>query len=179
MINKKKPVFALLLAIGTIVIPAHAARVLREDAPHQHGTGKLQIVANRDELQIALDVTAADVLGFEHAPRNTKEGEAAEKTFASLRDAPRAFALSKKAGCSLKDAKAEQGPENGARMDGKAHSDVSARYRYTCKNIEALRAIDVKLFSLFPKIKRLRVELTGRNTEVMTQVTRKRTRVAL
>ncbi|MFL6648167.1 MAG: DUF2796 domain-containing protein, partial [Sulfurifustaceae bacterium] len=147
-------------------------------APHQHGVGRLKIAVARGELQITLDITAADVLGFERAPRNAREGEAVEKAFTTLRNGPRVFALSNKAGCALRDAKAERGQENGSQADGKVHSDISATYRYTCNQIESLRGIDVKLFSLFPKIRRLKVELAGRNTEVMTQVTRKHTRIA-
>lgn len=176
---KKQTVLALLLAIGIVFVPAHGARPLREDAPHQHGVGKLKIAVVRGELQISLDITAADVVGFEHAPRSAREGEALEKALTTLRNAPRLFALTKKAGCTLRSAKGERSPENGAQTDGKVHSDINANYRYTCNQMESLRGIDVKLFSLFPKIRRLNVELTGRNTEVMTQVTRKHTRIAL
>lgn len=162
-----------------MLVPAHAARVLHEDAPHQHGVGKLKIAVVRDELEIALDVTAADIVGFEHAPRNAREAEAVEKALTTLRNAPRVFALTKKASCTLRAAKTERDQENGAQTDGKVHSDINATYRYTCNQIESLRGIDVKLFSLFPKIRRLKVEMTGRNTEVMTQVTRKHTRIAI
>lgn len=169
----------LLFVSVVAFVPAHAARVLREDAPHQHGVGKLQIVLDRDDLHITLETTTADIVGFEHAPRNAKEGEALEKALATLRDAPRVFALSKKAGCALREAKAERGPETAAYAGEKVHSDIRTNYRYACKNVESLRAIDLKLFSLFPKIRRVRVELKGRDTEVVTQATRKRTRIPL
>lgn len=91
---------ALLLACTMAAIPA-AAVDHREHGAHVHGIGQMNVVLDGNTLAIELDSPAANLVGFEHAPRDEAEEAVLEQAVARLRDAAALFALPAAAQCQI------------------------------------------------------------------------------
>jgi hypothetical protein len=158
------------MALVTMALGA-GANEHREHGAHVHGVGQLNAVLDGTTLEIELDSPAANLVGFEHAPRNDEEHARYDKTFAQLRQGEVLFILPVAAGCRLDSVNlTEEGvadPKAEHHHDGDeaehSHSDINGYYRFHCAKPEALNAIEVHLFELFPATKSLEVQSIGPN----------------
>jgi len=78
----------------------------REHGAHEHGRGMLDIVAEGEELVVEFRIPAANVVGFEHAPRDDAEREAVRKASETFRDPASVLALPAEAECEVEEAEA-------------------------------------------------------------------------
>ena len=90
---------ALLLACTMAAMPAAAEH--REHGAHVHGIGQMNVVLDGTTLAIELDSPAANLAGFEHAPRDEAEEAVLEQAVARLHDAAALFALPPAAQCQI------------------------------------------------------------------------------
>jgi hypothetical protein len=159
----------------------------REHGAHVHGVASLNVAVDGDKLLIELDSPAANLVGFEHAPRDDAQREAVDKAKAQLADGAALFVPDAQAGCALESygvdmALAKHGDHGHAHddehnhdadhahahgedeaheahaHDADVHSDVHAEYTFTCAEPQALKTLDVRLFDAFPGTERLRVQ---------------------
>jgi hypothetical protein len=157
MINRHTPLQALLLLASALTaMPTTAEH--REHGTHVHGSGQLNVVLDGTTLEIELDSPAANLVGFEHAPRNADERGQLEQAMARLHDTAALFTLPAAAGCQLQEVKVA---EEGAGEEEGGHGDINALYRFTCNTPSALRGIELRLFELYPLTERLAVQLIG------------------
>lgn len=113
------------LALTSIVVVGLAAPAFAQDArrqleAHSHGEGRLAIAIDGARVEMELEAPAQDIVGFEHAPGNTRQRTAiadAKKRLAKLSDV---LVLSSDAGCKLTSAKVEV--TGAAAGKGKGHS---------------------------------------------------------
>ena len=141
-------------------------------SPHVHGVGQLDVAFETGELQIELRSPAADVVGFEHAPRTPEQRAALEQAMDRLEQGADLFALPPAADCRLAQAQArsphgsdaegqghddhhDHGHDHGHHDGG--HSEIEALYRFRCA--AAPRWVDVRLFEAFPGMQRLNVQV--------------------
>ena len=111
--------FAVLItAFG--LIAASASAETRQHGAHVHGEGKLNIALADKELHMELESPAANVVGFEHAPRDAEQEQAVRKAEERLKDGETLFVLTPKAGCRLAEAGAEQ---IGEEHEGEEHHE--------------------------------------------------------
>ncbi len=145
----------------------------REHGAHEHGHGVLEVVAESDELVIALRIPAVNAVGFEHAPSTAQQHQLAEETIARFRLGEQLFVASSAAGCRLVDAGVELAgmeEEHGGAHEGEEHeknahaspdhdaqaeegehaqedhSELHAEYHFRCANLARLEAIEVRVF---------------------------------
>ncbi len=152
---------------------AAGANEHREHAAHVHGVGQLNAVLDGTTLEIELDSPAANIVGFEHAPRNDAEHARYKQVFAQLHQGEALFVLPVAADCRLDSVNLTE--EGAADPEAKAehhhdddeaehsHSDINGYYRFRCAKPEALNAIEVRLFERFPATKSLEVQTIGPN----------------
>lgn len=166
---------------------------------HQHGSGLLQLVLADHGFAAELTLPAADLVGFEHQPRNDGERAALSLAIALLETPDAVLTASKAAGCSAsllavesplltaattkQPAGAEQHDDHQAHAqhadDGhghddataQAHNDVLARYRYSCSNMQALTAIDLQLFQQLKGLQRVELQWLSANSSGSSQLT--------
>lgn len=93
----------VLFAVAAQASDAHDAEARRHHDSHVHGQGELSVATDGDQLQINLKAPAADLLGFEHAPRNKEEMGAVAALKTQLKDMDALFALGGEARCALND----------------------------------------------------------------------------
>ena len=99
---------ALVLAgaILTGVALAASEGEHREHEAHEHGRGMLDIVAEGEELVVEFRIPAANVVGFEHAPRDDAEHEAVRKAAETFRNPASVLVLPAEAECEVEEAEA-------------------------------------------------------------------------
>ena len=78
----------------------------REHEAHEHGRGMLDIVAEGEELVVEFRIPAANVVGFEHAPRDDAEHEAVRKAAETFRNPASVLVLPAEAECEIEEAEA-------------------------------------------------------------------------
>lgn len=139
--------------------------------PHEHGVGQFNIVLDGNDLMLELLAPAGDIVGFEHMPVTVKERMAVRRVMVELAKAERHFALPAAAGCKLTAAEVDgeqmeaighkhdhdhaHGHGSGAH-DVHEHAEYHAVYRYTCRQPQALNAVEVKLFAHYKSLGKLR-----------------------
>ena len=96
----------LACAILTGVASAASEGEHREHEAHEHGRGTLDIVAEGEELVVEFRIPAANVVGFEHAPRDDAEHEAVRKAAEVFRDPASVLVLPAEAECEVEEAEA-------------------------------------------------------------------------
>jgi len=73
----------------------------REHGAHEHGRGTLDIAVEGEELVVEFRIPAANVVGFEHVPRDDAEREAVQQALAPFQDAASLLVPSAEAECEL------------------------------------------------------------------------------
>lgn len=147
---------ALFLALA---VPAPAS--LAEGA-HQHGVARLDVALDGQQLVIALESPLANLLGFEHAPRNDRQRAAVKKMEAALQAAD-VFQPDAAAACTLSHVRVDHPFKGAAPADqGKAqHNDADVTWTFACARPDALKQIAVGLFDRFPQLAKLKAQLAG------------------
>ena len=168
----------LLLVLPLLLSPlAVAAEHEHEHAHtslgrHEHGVGELDVALEGGALELELRSPAANLLGFEHAPRSAEERRRIARLREQLGRPQALFVLPTAADCRLADqqldsplfAATDHAHDEHDEHDehGDAHSEIHARYRFDCRAPAALDALELgPLFARFPATLRLQVQLIG------------------
>jgi hypothetical protein len=161
-----------VLALGCGTLQAHGA--------HEHGVAEMDVAQDGTELQIELSTPAANLIGFEHPPRNAREQAILRDAVTALEQGGGLLAPSAAAACTLRDARIlsallSTGDDGHEHDDGDhdhspdddhdhddhdhAHADVFVAWRFDCATPAALRELDARgLFTRFPGTETLRVQ---------------------
>ncbi len=138
---------------------------------HAHGAAHLDAVLEGRTLELALRSPAANLLGFEHAPRSAEEKARVSVARAQLQQPAALFGLGE-TGCAMTEQKLESPLFEAAShshahrhgQDNDQHSDIHAHYRFDCAGPDALQRLDLSaLFRQFPAIETIQVQLIGPN----------------
>lgn len=129
---------------------AHASDDHRHRDAHVHGHTELNIALDGRWIYLELHSPAANIVGFEHAPRSEAEHKAQAQALAELREGETLFAF-EGAHCKLEGVEVEHETEH------EGHADVEAFYRFRCDAAPEL--IQVKLFQRFPGTEEIKMQL--------------------
>jgi hypothetical protein len=196
------PASALAAALSLVppVVPADDAHAHREHGPHEHGVGSLNLVVDGSVVEIELESPAANILGFEHAPKDEAERAALDRAVLALKDGERLFGFPAEAGCRLTRSSvsstllgdepaaaehAEHGDSPAAESDHDAgheretHADLDADYRFECQNAARIGPVEVRLFEAFPGTLRLRVQFATAKGQGAVELTAAGARIDL
>jgi hypothetical protein len=69
--------------------------------------------------------------------------------------------------------------EHGEADEHERHSEFKAEYHFVCKTPDKLSQIDVKLFSIFPGIEHIEVQLLSKTKQTAMELTAKKNKIAL
>jgi hypothetical protein len=174
---------------------------------HVHGIAHLNVALEGKNLYMEFASPAANIVGFEHAPKNQAERDAVESAQNTLKNAEAVFKLPPAAGARLVEASvvseaehdthhdAEHDHEGEGRHEDKAgkdhehhdadehgsetHSDFRAVYRFSCQNPDKLATIEVRLFELFPGIEEIEVQILTETKQTAMELTAKKPKIRL
>lgn len=106
----------LLFALSLTFLGGWCAQLIageyghREQGVHQHGVGGLNVAVEADAVHFELITPAANIVGFEHAPRHAEEEAALRAAVEKLKAGDELFSLSPGARCELAEADVRQSP---------------------------------------------------------------------
>ncbi len=138
--------------------------------PHVHGVAALDVAIDGSTLVVRVDMPLDGLVGFERAPRNAAEQRAAAQALARMRDAAawlqpdaaarcRPTAIDVRAPVLETGAAASAPPTTSGTDDG--HADLEAEIRFDCDQPARLTSLRVGLADLFPRVRRIDVQVAG------------------
>ncbi len=163
-----------LLAFGTSAA-AHEA--------HVHGIAHMNLLVEKQAVEIELVSPLANVLSFEHEPETDGQKQEVRDMAAIMRNADKLFILPADAQCEVKEVSMSSeviSPEllsaevekerqsshkhNGHSHDGgheeeHGHSDLDVDIAFICRNPEKLDSINVGMFKAFPNLHEIEVQM--------------------
>ena len=171
------PLYGIMLSMSPAAFSSeHEHHEHREHNAHQHGAALLNIAIEGNSLHIELESPAMNFVGFEHAPKNHEQKHAVEHAAAELKNGNSLFVLTAAAQCSLTEAQVEspmleQEHNEHEKHDKEMHSEFHANYVFQCKQIKALRTVDVQLFNKFSGTDEIRVQLITSKGQTVKELT--------
>ncbi|WP_248805546.1 DUF2796 domain-containing protein [Pseudomonas sp. MWU13-2100] len=180
----------LLLALPFALLPLVAAQAQEAHehgslGAHEHGVGRLNAALDGQTLELELQSPAMNLVGFEH-PATTDADKAKVAAAHALLEKPlELFNLPKAAGCvatnqalesplfgdpAPEDADDDDDDEHAPETTGTPpaagaehhhdHSEIHARYQFTCATPAALKTLDLgQVFKTFPATHKIQVQL--------------------
>ncbi len=143
---------AAFLALAALSLPALAGK------GHVHGEGSLEVVIDKDNLSLRLELPLDVAVGFERAPRNDKEKAALAAAQQALSD-PALFAPTPAAGCKPEPARVEMPAFDGRKPP--EHADIEATHDFRCATPSALKSVETTIFKHFKQLYRLEARRAG------------------
>jgi hypothetical protein len=202
-----KCLISTLFSIVLIFLGPVQAEEKRHHEAHEHGVAHLNVALEGNDLYIEFTSPAANIVGFEHQPRTHNQKDAVKAAVSKLHEGDVLFTLS--AGSKSKLVKSsvvtdidkdtdhhsesehvhgEKGhhgqgqhhnKKNSQTDEHERHSEFKAEYHFVCKKPDRLLQIDVKLFSVFPGIEHIEVQLLTETKQTAVELTAKKNRISL
>ena len=183
-------------------LSAAKADSYRHHEAHEHGAASLNIAIEGHDLYIEFSSPAINIVGFEHHPRTQQEKAAISEALKKLEQGQRLFRLPPDAASRLVKADVDTdighdtegdekndhvgekdhqtgtkaSHEDGHHEDDKDenHSEFKARYHFVSNSPKKLSPIDVQLFSSFPGIEHIEVQLLVGPRQTAMELTAKK-----
>ena len=162
------PVLWTILLAGATTVGAETA--------HVHGHAELNLVLDGGRLHVEFVSPAANLIGFEHPPRDAADDAAVEHATLRLEKGDALFSFPGSADCRLHDADvqspwpqtrdashheedAHEHTHTGHASDrGREHADFGASYAFDCRRPQQLSQVRTTLFDAFPALQQLDVQ---------------------
>jgi hypothetical protein len=115
-------------------------------------------------LTVTLETPLENLVGFERAPRTAEEKQRVEKALATLGQGAQWLVPDPAAGCTVGEVEIESavlGLPAGSKPAAAPveHAELQARVDFRCTDAARATQLEVGLFRLFPRLKRLDVQL--------------------
>lgn len=168
-----KTLLATLLLLAPIAAFANEHHDHHHGA-HVHGLAKLEVALEGTQLIVRLESPLEAVLGFEHAPRSAKDKAAVAAMRKILAGGDALFIPTAAAACRQQVSRVES-----AVLDGKAgaghdgHGDLDTEFRFNCAQPAQLKGLEVRLFDVFPKLRRIDAEVATGKGQTAKRLTTK------
>ncbi len=121
---------------------------------HVHGAATLTMVLEGNELQLALQSAAFNIVGFEQAPKTSEQKQEVALALDNLAQG-NWFSVSSEANCEIQGADANTDlTEPGY----SGHGDFYANVSLLCQSPARLHQLDLSLFNLTPALEKIDVQ---------------------
>jgi hypothetical protein len=144
--------FGALAQSSSGAVPQHA---------HVHGLARLGVAVQGRTVTLSLESPLDNLIGFEHAPRSAPERTAVAALQATMQAPRELFRFNAEAACSLVKAEADSAlfAASPAGPASSEHADLDASFEYACAQPARLATLDVGLFKVYPRLRKLSVEV--------------------
>lgn len=176
----------LLLSIF-LIIPLQAHSETHNHKAHVHGAAKLTLAIEDDgkHASIALDCAGDSIMGFEHVAKSPQDKKSQDDAFRKLREqAAIVIRFDSSLKCVIRSTQVEIEKEEksdqavGAAPHGE-HSDVNANYSVQCDSPISGSKVQVGLIGLFPKIKKVSLQILTTAKQTANEVTDERSSIEI
>jgi Protein of unknown function (DUF2796) len=171
----------ILLALVPLAWEPASGDGFEQHHAHEHGKVTLNIAVDSPTLSMELDAPAANVVGFEHAPRTSPERAAVANAPAFIRAGRSLIGVPPAAGCHFVNTEFTEPkwePDNEpAAAESKtgaaheAHADYEARFSFRCDHPELLAWLEPWLLLKLMNVTEARINIltpSGQRTETVT-----------
>lgn len=192
-------VICSLVGSATLIFCASApAEEFEQHHAHEHGKVTLNLAVDGRALVLELDAPAANVVGFEHAPRTSSERAAVTNADAWIRAGKDVLALPQDAECRYTsteftppqwEADNDHGQdhddddnhgESGHEADRHDHhADYEARFNYECARPDKLAWVEPRLLDKLLNVIEARVNVVGPKGQHSDTVKSARSRIVI
>ena len=184
---------AVVVLSAMVAHPAAGQTAHRELGAHEHGRGTLNIAVEGNKINMELEVSGMDIVGFEREAKTRNDKAALEKAKQKLSAPLSLFKLPASAGCRVTEAKVEvetgesDHPAN-AGEKGRApessekeqhHSEFHNTYSLECTSPTSITGIEFVYFNAFPGAEKLEVNVITPKGQNKFEVTRERPNLSL
>ena len=149
-----------LNAFAAASAPSAATPATVHQHAHVHGVARLGIAMQDKTLTIQLESPLDSLIGFEHRPSTPAQKTAVTALQAKMKAPLDLFRFNDAAGCVLTKSEGEsaifQPPVAGAADE---HADLDASFEFRCDRPDKLSTLEVGLFTVYPRLKRLDVDV--------------------
>jgi len=172
-----------VLCVAALAAPVAHAQVSTA-APqhaHVHGIARMGVVVQGGTVSITLESPLDSLIGFEHRPATPAQQAAADALRSRVQAGTGLFSFDAGADCALVKAEAESAifvpaAQAGA---GEEHADLDASFEFRCARPERLGRLDVGLFTAYPRLQRIAVEVVTDQGQFKRELNRSVRTVAL
>jgi len=169
----------LILAISSTASSAESPSTHVLEA-HVHGTATLKVAVDADTITMNFSSPLDNLLGFEHKPRNEAEVEQVQNMIKQFYK-PNLFLPTKDAQCKLrsvdldslviKKKKQAATTTQHSHHEEAGHADLDAEMVYQCNRVKRLRDLQVNVFTVFPNLHKLSVEIVSDRGQTAATIT--------
>jgi hypothetical protein len=154
----------LLFSFLLTVSPAFAQGAKAK--AHEHGVATVSVAIDKNMLLIGAEIPAEAVFGLERKPKTDAEKKKVEEASAVLKDKVETlFELPADLECKVTDVKLSDN------LTDDDHADVDVDYTFTCGKTAAGSTLKLGLLKVFPKIKKVKVQVLSDATQSGQDVT--------
>ncbi len=156
--------YLFILFLPTLITVSGIAKSSTHEA-HRHGQAELTLVLENGVLEIQFESPAANILGFEHIAKSLEQRKAVRQAEMILKQPDVLFSFdgtrcqAKTTGVNMSGVIAEEQDKhehhNHSAKHDDGHSEISARYHFSCDNPEKLDSVEVLFFKRFPGIEQI------------------------
>ncbi|MDR2489479.1 MAG: DUF2796 domain-containing protein [Desulfovibrio sp.] len=154
---------------------------------HVHGVTNMNVTVEGGKVEIELKSPLANFISFEHEPETDAQKKEVRAMGETLRKADSLFLFPVEAGCKLEEVSLESGviddhllnadasghaPKTHGRHEGRGHADhghsgkdehghadIEVEVSFMCRNPEKLTKLQVNMFSAFPSLHEIEVQM--------------------
>lgn len=180
------------LLISTTVSTSSEAEEPRQLGSHVHGVTQLNMAVEAGEVYIEMISPAFNIVGFEHQPQDPEQEAVVQEALDILQAGADLFSFPEAAECSLSEANVETERDEADHTDhsptdphaeeqGKAevHSEFVGTYRFDCQQPEQLDQVQVNLFTPFPGIEEIEMQISTETQQTSVELTPEETTLSL
>ncbi|MDR1489260.1 MAG: DUF2796 domain-containing protein [Desulfovibrio sp.] len=142
---------------------------------HEHGLAHMNMVVEEKKVEIEITGALDNFLSFEHKPETDAQRQEVRNMAALMRNAGALFVFPAEARCRPEKVSLDSevlgqsllAPEGSRQREahdhgGKSHEDhgdLDAEISFICLNQEKLNSVTVNMFSVFPNLRRMEVQM--------------------
>lgn len=159
----------LMLAMSSLCY-GHSEHHHKTISAHKHGEAEMSIAIEGEDVEIDLQGSAADIVGFEHKAHKADEKLKLAQAKLKLQAARSIFQF-EGGDCKLLEHNSDFSAVEDKRSniadhihtthinipEAKQHSDISAHYHFKCTNIDSLKSLSININEIFPAIEKIDV----------------------
>ena len=149
-----------LLALFTLVVTSHI-HANPVASSHIHGRGHLHVTVVGNKLAVEVRVTGHDVIGFEREARSEQQRQTIAAAKKNFKDHSKIIVLPAEGRC-LVSAKPKVVFVVSSKNERHVHRDFRATYEFTCTDIDKVKQVDARLFTLYPQVTHLDARWTAK-----------------
>jgi hypothetical protein len=190
----KKGIFILFLLMSATSVAEEKFRTL---SSHEHGVAQLNIVYEKNHMNVEFISPSFNIVGFGHKPASKQQKEKVKNAFVLLKKADKLFKFPSSFGAKLESAKVTSDIEEDKdhkhdehdkdhkhdehdkdhkhdehdkeHEESGSHSDFKANYVFSIKNNKKPLSVDVMFFKYFASIENIKVKvITAKKQTSMT-----------